>query len=103
MNIPVCGIRENPRDYSNKYVMGIRMNRYGASWLNAGGKFWDREGFLLWMMNIPFENEKGETEFISQDDAEDAYDLMSMGKFELERSVEEFRKHWNEEEEEYTE
>lgn len=103
MNIPVCGIRENPRDYSNKHVMGIRMNRYGASWLNAGGDFNDQEGFLLWMMNIPFENDKGEIEYISQDDAEDAYDLMNMGKCELESTVRDFLKHWDAEEQEYTE
>ena len=47
------------------------------------------------MMNIPFENEKGEIEYISQDDAQDAYDMMTMGKFELENSIREFLIHWD--------
>ena len=84
-------IRKTPCDYSNKKVMGIRMSRFGSSWLNAGGRYSDRDGFLIWMMNIPFVNENGETIYISQDDAEDAYWLMNCGKMELENNARAFR------------
>lgn len=87
-------IRKTPCNYSNKKVMGIRMSRFVSSWLNAGGRCNDRDGFLIWMMNIPFKNENGEIVYISQDDAEDAYWLMSCGKMELEGTVHAFRKQY---------
>ena len=94
MNKISYGLRTTSHSYDNKKVMGIRMSRFGASWLNAGGRYDDRDGFLIWMMNIPFENENGETVYISQDDAEDAYELMSCGKMELEGTVYAFRKQY---------
>ena len=42
------------------------------------------------MMNIPFKNENGEIVYISQDDAEDAYEMMSCGKLELEMNIRKF-------------
>ena len=94
VNKPVS-ILTTASNYENRYVKGIRLSRFGASWLKAGGCRTDHAGFILWMMNIPFENEKGEIEYISQDDAQDAYDMMTMGKFELENSIREFLIHWD--------
>ncbi len=94
MNIPKS-ILTSPSNHKNRLVKGIEIVRYGASWLNAGGDIDDHDGFILWMINIPFENENGEVEYISQDDAQDAYDLMNTGKFELEYTVREFLKHWD--------
>ena len=90
MNKPVFSIRKTPHKWKNEMVMGISLSRYGASWLHAGGDWTDRDGFVLWMMNIPFENENGEIVYISQDDAEDAYEMMSCGKLELEINIRKF-------------
>ncbi len=99
MNKPVFSIRTTPHKWKNEQVMGISLSRYGASWLHSGGKWYDRDGFILWMMNIPFENETGEIVYISQDDAEDAYEMMSCGKLELEMNVGGFfSKYWDKDE-----
>ena len=92
MNKLTMGTRKTPQNYSNKKIFGIHMSRFGASWLNAGGSICDSNGFIIWMMNIPFKNEKNETVYISQDDAEDAYWMMSCGKFELQCSVRDFQR-----------
>ena len=94
MNKPEFGVRKTNRNCSSRDIHGIAIWRYGASWLNAGGNLHDSDGFLTWMMNIPFKNSKGEIEYISQDDAEDAYTMMHMGKFELECAVRDFLKDW---------
>ena len=92
MNTMTMGLRKTPMDVSNKKIFGIHMSRFCASWLNAGGLFEDRDGFILWMMNIPFENDDCTISYISQDDAEDAYWMMTCGKMELEYTVGKFRK-----------
>lgn len=92
MNTMTMELRKTPMNVSNKKIFGIHMSRFGASWLNAGGRFNDRDGFILWMMNIPFKNDDGTIEYISQDDAEDAYWMMTCGKMELEHDVCRFRK-----------
>lgn len=94
MNKPKFCARRGYRDYSNRFIHEIEIWRYGASWLNAGGNLHDRDGFLTWMTNIPYKNSKGEIEYISLDDAEDAYNMMSMGKFELECKARDFLKDW---------
>lgn len=91
MNLPMMGIRTAPHKYGEK-TMGIHLSRFGASWIRSGGNINDRDGFLIWMMNIPFENADGTIEYISQDDAEDAYFMMECGKFELEKSARRFLK-----------
>ena len=90
MNLPVIGIRETHSTWENEEVMGIRMSRFCASWLVSGGSYRDQDGFLVWMMNIPFKDKNGLTVYISQDDAEDAYRMMSCGKCELEVTARKF-------------
>ncbi len=90
MNLPEFGIRTAPHRVG-EMTHGIHLSRFGASWLNAGGRRDDQDGFLVWMMNIPFKNEDGSVTYINQDDAEDAYWMMSCGKMELEHSVAQFR------------
>lgn len=84
--------RTKPADYSNQVVYDhIRKNRFCASWLHSGGRYDDRDGFILWMMNVPYRNpDDGKIIYASQDDAEDAYELMSCGKMELEGSAARF-------------
>lgn len=77
-------MRKKSWDWSNKLLVGIPMSRFCASWLHSGGSWCDRDGFIIWMMNIPIYNEDGSVSYIDQDDAEDAYELMSCGKMELE-------------------
>lgn len=89
MNLPEHGIRYALHRYGEK-VMGIHLSRFVASWLRCGGKYDDGDGFITWMMNIPFKNEDGSFSYISQDDAEDAYWMMSCGKLELESSARAF-------------
>ncbi len=76
-------------DWTNKKVFGIRMSRFGASWLRSGGDINDQEGFLKWMTSIPFE-EKGKTVYISEETAIDAFMVMSNGKMELETNAKQF-------------
>lgn len=87
INLPVCNeVRKTPHKYGEKTFdgRGIHLSRFGASWRKAGGKMNDRDGFITWMMNIPFIEDDGSTVYISQDDAEDAYWMMRCGKVELE-------------------
>ena len=88
-------LRKAPHKYHNEKIFGVDMSRYVASWLIAGGDSDDTDGFILWMMNIPFTNENGETVYISQDDAEDAAWIMSCGKMELEFSAACFLEGWD--------
>lgn len=90
--IEIGGLRTKPADYNNQVVYDrIRKNRFCASWLHSGGKYDDHDGFILWMMNIPYRNpDDGKIIYASQDDAEDTYDLMSCGKMELESSAAQF-------------
>lgn len=94
MNIPKL-ILTSPSNHKNRMIKGIEIVRYGASWLRSGGDIDDNAGFILWMTNVPFKNKKGEIEYISQDDAQDAYDMMRTGKFELECNAREFLKFWD--------
>ena len=90
MNLPERGTIRTAPHRCGETVRGIHLSRFGASWINAGGKSNDSDGFLVWMMNIPFKNEDGTISYISQDDAEDAYWMMNCGKLELESSVRKF-------------
>ena len=91
MNLPEVGtIRYTPHNYGGT-CFGIDLSRFGASWLNAGGKYYDQDGFLVWMMNCPFKDKDGNIVYPSQDDAEDAYWMMSCGKMELEHDIRKFR------------
>lgn len=89
MNLPEVGIRHAPHRLGDK-TMGIHLSRFGASWLQVGGNQDDCDGFLTWMMNIPFKNEDGSISYINQDDAEDAFWMMNCGKMELESSARAF-------------
>ena len=92
MNLPeIGGIRTAPHRYGET-VLGIHLSRFGASWINAGGRSNDMDGFITWMMNIPFTNDDGSVVYISQDDAEDAFWMMNTGKLELESNVRKFIK-----------
>ena len=91
MNLPDIRIMRTARHRFGEETYGIYLSRFGASWLIAGGKRNDRDGFITWMMNIPFQDH-GKTIFISQDDAEDAYWMMSTGKLELETNARQFIK-----------
>lgn len=83
-------LRKKSWNWGNTLIAGIPLSRFCASWLHSGGKWNDGSGFKLWMMNIPIQNEDGTITYISQDDAEDAYELMSCGKMELEGSAARF-------------
>ena len=76
--------------WDNEFIMGIRMSRYWASWLNCGGDYNDEEGFVEWMMNIPFKNKDGSISYISEDNAVDTYHIMACGKSELEHYAREY-------------
>lgn len=89
MNLPIWELRTAPHRYGET-VMGIHLSRFGASWLISGGNINDRDGFLIWMMNIPIRQPDGTMKYISQDDAEDAYWMMSCGKAELQYSARDF-------------
>ena len=78
-------------DWSNRKIMGIPISRFGASWLHVGGDFSDQDGFVEWMTTIPFDVD-GEIRYISEEDANDAYEMMSCGKMELEQYAEKFLK-----------
>lgn len=91
VNVPTNGIFEGEElGWDNEFVMGIRMSRYMASWLICGGDFNDEEGFIEWMMNIPFENKDGSMSYISEADASDTYNIMTCGKCELETWAREY-------------
>lgn len=91
MNLPEVGtIRYSKHRVGERTKGDIHLSRFGASWIKAGGRSDDMDGFLVWMMNIPFEEENGSISYINQDDAEDAYWMMNCGKMELEHSAREF-------------
>lgn len=91
MNLPRYDtIRTAEHRYGEK-TMGVHLSRFGASWLRVGGRKDDRDGFITWMMNIPFKNPDGSISYVNQDDAEDAYWMMHCGKMEFEHNAMEFR------------
>lgn len=91
MNLPEVGtIRYSKHRVGERTKGDIYLSRFGASWINAGGRSDDRDGFLVWMMNIPFKEEDGSISYINQDDAEDAYWMMNCGKMELEYNAVDF-------------
>ena len=63
----------------NKKHNGIHYSRYIASWINAGGKYFDEE-FLEWLKSEGFE----------EDDARDVREMATCGKLELETSAKKF-------------
>ena len=77
-------------DWSNRKLFGVHMSRYCASWINSGGDPNDIDSFIEWIMSIEFKIENGTIEHISEDDAYDAYNMMTCGRMELEHSVKEF-------------
>lgn len=77
-------------DWTNRKLFGVHMSRYCASWINAGGDPNDDEGFIKWITSINFKTEDGKIVHISEDDAWDAYNMMTCGRMELEHSVKEF-------------
>ena len=84
VNVPTNDILEDKAlSWDNEFIKGIRMSRYLASWVIAGGDWHDEKGFIEWMMNIPFEKKDGEISYISEDNASDAYRIMTCGKAEL--------------------
>ena len=91
INVPTNDILTGEAlDWNNEFIKGIRMSRYWASWLHCGGDFNDEEGFVEWMMNIPFENKDGSISYISEDNAVDTYQIMACGKCELEHYAREY-------------
>lgn len=76
--------------WDNEFIKGIRMSRYFASWIHCGGDINDRDGFIEWMMNIPFDDGHGGFTYISEDEAVDTYAIMKCGKSELERWAREY-------------
>ena len=92
MNIPEIGTIRTAKHKYGETTKGIHLSRFGASWLRVGGKSTDRKGFIVWMMNIPFIEDDGTITYINQDDAEDAYWMMSCGKSELQYYAADFIK-----------
>ena len=64
---------------TNKKHNGIHYSRYIASWINAGGKYFNEE-FLEWLKSEGFE----------EDDARDVREMAMCGKLELETSAKKF-------------
>lgn len=96
INIPTNWILKSESNDEDRYIKGVKMHRFGCSWLNAGGDVDDHDGFIIWMINIPFLNkDTGEIEYISHDDAQDAYDMMNNGKSELEYIAKRFISNWD--------
>ncbi len=91
INVLTNGILEGKQlGWENEFIKGIRMSRYLASWIIAGGDWHDENGFIEWMMNIPFEKEDGSISYISEGDAVDTYNIMTCGKCELETWAREY-------------
>ena len=72
-------------DLLNLKVHGVHRSRYIASWTNAGGKI--DEHFYEWLLTIEFDDGT-----MSEEEADEIWDVANGGKMEFEISAKEYMK-----------
>lgn len=74
------------REFLNTKVRGYNKSRYIASWLNSGGNMTDHR-FYEWLLTIEFDDGH-----MTEEEAEEIVEFADGGKFEFERSAEQYLK-----------